>query len=288
MTSKRGEIATVIALGTLLIIGISSLISSTLLNTNKKQTTQTKASELTGSCDEEGQVQIRCTGQQAQCLGDAGEAQVFKCEEGQWAEQQSECHFQCSKNTQTQPPANDTRCEDISAGTVIEYCSREVCDATIDKRVCIEEYCDAEGRVQEKVGRISANSCSAPTTVPNSGSATVAPSTATPAPQVGQTRTDPTTPPTQNSRSNPTATPRLASTPTPAHRTTTTPTPTIDTICRDKSIVCDALVSGYYSCQNGSKRYTPCGSKACVQGVGCVDATATPGQAATPLSLIHI
>jgi hypothetical protein len=46
--SKRGEIATIITLGTLLILGISTLVSSAFLNKNTPQTTKTKAAVTCG------------------------------------------------------------------------------------------------------------------------------------------------------------------------------------------------------------------------------------------------
>ncbi len=203
---QAGEIATVITLGTLLILGITTFVSSMIIN-KTQQSTKTKAAEVKedSTCSEEGAYTFNCMNNRGSCAEDAGEAEVYQCLSGKWKFQYPECQNACKPGV---TPTKSKQCEGNAPFTVIDSCKETRCDesGSPKKLLCVETFCDANGVLQEKIGRVeNPSSCEKPTATPPPDSSSDGGSGATP--PVNPTRsggatTGPTRPPTSPSPDN--------------------------------------------------------------------------------------
>lgn len=150
---QRGEIATAITIGTLIILGVSSLVSSVFLNKNK-QTTKTRAAE---ACSEEGAWKTSCLEprERQSCADNAGVALVSRCEGGEWKAQNPECQTQCSPGAQSK----GDEWKECNPGEILDQCVRKDCDGSRNELVCIEKYCDSSGNIREKSGSPTGQKC---------------------------------------------------------------------------------------------------------------------------------
>lgn len=150
---QRGEIATAITIGTLIILGVTSLVSSVFLNKNK-QTTKTRAAE---ACSEEGAWKTSCLEprERQSCADNAGVALVSRCEGGEWKAQNPECQTQCSPGTQSK----GDEWKECNPGEILDQCARKDCDGSRNELVCVEKYCDSSGNIREKSGSPTGQKC---------------------------------------------------------------------------------------------------------------------------------
>ncbi len=162
---ERGEIATAITIGTLIILGVSSLVSSVFLNKNK-QTTKTKAAETLGVCSEaeSGQYKTKCMSprERQSCDANAGVTLVYQCNGSQWKFLYPECSQVCSVNV---PEAGAI--QECNPGEVLDRCLRKDCDGNLNLKVCIERVCDSTGRLVDKTGSPTSEKCVEDIPAPN-------------------------------------------------------------------------------------------------------------------------
>lgn len=240
---KRGEIATIITLGALIIIGVSAVISSTFLP--KKNTSQTKATETAGSCND---LESRRTGgsppgaiegtDKADIAPSA--CNIVCCEFNDQCERGKRCMLSngyCKSGFSCIVDPNDQdgtaqRCPIPGQTTKGEVCS----DLTkCNKDGSCDPACCDPGKVNSSCPK-SGEKCIISNAYCQSGASCGIPATEAPAP------TEPSTPTPKPSVSSPSPTPSAApSTPTPTTKAIPpSPTPGLST----GLINCSAKVSG--------------------------------------------
>lgn len=108
---ERGEIATIITIGTLVVIGLTTIVSSFFIN--QKKTTSSKAAEpisttCTGSCTTPNAFCVSCMNpkEKQSCASDAGVSLVYQCDGGVWKMKYPECRTECKPDGSgnTSPP----------------------------------------------------------------------------------------------------------------------------------------------------------------------------------------
>jgi len=88
---KKGEVATILTIATVVFLGVATLASSLFLNRNQKQTLKSKAAEpisqsCGGSCSVPNAYCVTCMNpkEKQSCAADAGVGLVYRCQNGNW------------------------------------------------------------------------------------------------------------------------------------------------------------------------------------------------------------
>lgn len=196
--AKNGEIATLLTLGTLLIIGFSTFASSYLLK--NKQTTISKADPATVTpvptwpqcqckdgapsgpeCEDVnpcsgappsgtpsdncsyGAWKTECAGTNQGCPADAGVENAWWCNNsGNWVYQNPGCSVRCKTENIAGATLTPSAAVCTSAGMTLNECEREDCDGSLGdfgEIICVTKYCDADRKIQYKPGRRTGKSC---------------------------------------------------------------------------------------------------------------------------------
>lgn len=203
--SQNGEIATIIAITTLIVIGASTIVSTLFLN--KSNTTKTRADERTQTCSagvsngytcgSPGEYCFACTGNQGPCSGNQGVGVPYQCQNGRWTviNQYGECNYNCK--AQVAPPDGFQ----TSVCSYIKSCVYS--EAKSDGPHCYTGYCSPDNpNCEFNDGCQYRSDCSSGVKVD--------------CPKVGQA-----------------AAPSPTATPTPTHVPTATPFPTVTLIPTD-------------------------------------------------------
>ncbi len=231
--SKKGEIATALTIGTVIVISIVSLISNVFLG-KKKQTTQTSAqtSNLCPSNIAAGQICsgdpgtewcIKCTGQTTATCNTIG--LPYHCENNMWVltNPAGECNSACSAGVNPTPTPVPTT---PPGSSCVGNCIYSV-GGTGSSATCYRGYClDPNQSCSFNVNCGYVNSCSGQNQVdcPGVPTATSAPNaTATPTPTQGVPTRTPTPRPGATATYAPTSPPGATRTPTPTPLPPTSP-----------------------------------------------------------------